>query len=62
MKKFLTLFAILVLLSLLLTHGVFADQWSPTEDWYPRHEKTNSWDGYVPSMFWELEKNNLLKP
>lgn len=28
----------------------------------PKHEKTNSWDGYVPSIFWELEKNNLLKP
>jgi|GEM_PF-1976941 len=26
----------------------------------PKHEKTNSWDGYAPSLFTELEKNNLL--
>jgi len=28
----------------------------------PKHEKTNSWDGYAPSVFSELEKNNLLNP
>jgi len=37
-KKFLTLFAILVLLSMLLTQDVVADQWSPTEDWGPQSE------------------------
>lgn len=26
----------------------------------PKHERTNSWDGYAPSVFPELEKNNLL--
>jgi len=26
----------------------------------PKHEKTNSWDGYAPSLFPELEKDNLL--
>lgn len=28
----------------------------------PKHEKTNSWDGYAPSLFSELEKNKLLNP
>ena len=28
----------------------------------PEHEETNSWDGYAPSVFAELEKNNLLNP
>ena len=28
----------------------------------PKHEETNSWDGYAPSVFAELEKNNLLNP
>jgi hypothetical protein len=28
----------------------------------PEHKKENSWEGYAPSVFAELEKNNLLNP
>jgi len=38
MKKILTLVVIAVLLSLTSTGEVWADQWSPTEDWGPQSE------------------------